>query len=126
MNNFLHEIINGEDLKKTRWQWRPRRWIIALIILAVILVAGGAVIRFSDVEPVWMSNFTIIVLILFAVWTVFYEREWPVWKRVLWVIGLWFAVGVMAFLPFALILAAVTMRRSTFFVEQAAKPPVSQ
>jgi hypothetical protein len=119
MSNNINEVAAGTEPVKTLWQWRSNRWIIALIILAAILIAGRVVIHFLDGERLWNANFHIIVLILFAVWTVFYEREWQVWKRVLWVIGLWFAVGVMPSTPFVLILSAMAMRRSIFFVEQA-------
>ena len=122
------------------WQWRPRRWKVALIIMAIVLVAGSAIIPFLPEEYNGNSdviyNFNFVVLLLFAIWTVFSEREWPIWKRILWIFGLWLAHGFMQFIPFgiitgpvgnylnnaliaSIILAIFTMRRSTFFVEPA-------
>lgn len=129
------------------WQWRPKRWKVFLIIMSIILVLGSAIIRFSAGDPQtwgndklnyhWIYNFNAIVLLLFAVWVAFSEREWPVWKRILWIIGLWFAQAFMQFIPFGIItfwlmggaisnisivtiiLIFFTMRRSTFFVEPA-------
>jgi len=139
MENLQTTTVSAQTSSETVWQWRSKRWKNALIILAVILVAGSLVIRFSaDDSQDWNYNFNVTVLILFAIWTVFYEREWPVWKRVLWIPGLWLAHGFIFILVgiitgrlglgsvfdatiVTLILVTLTMRRSTYFVEPA--PP---
>jgi hypothetical protein len=93
------------------WQWRPRRWKVALIIMAIVLVAGSAIIPFLPEEYNGNSdviyNFNFVVLLLFAIWTVFSEREWPIWKRILWIFGLWLAHGFMQFIPFGIITGPV-------------------
>ena len=134
MENLQTTTVSAQTSSETVWQWRSKRWKNALIILAVILVAGSLVIRFSaDDSQDWNYNFNVTVLILFAIWTVFYEREWPVWKRVLWIPGLWLANGFIFILVgiitgrlglgsvfdatiVTLILVTLTMRRSTYFV----------
>lgn len=125
------------------------RWKAALIIMGIFLTVGSLIILFSTGEPftfagkppdyLLLYNFNVIVFLLFAIWTAFSDREWPVWIRILWIIGLWLAHGFMQILPFgnivdrlaggfitnpttvAIILACFAMRRSTFFVEPA--PP---
>jgi capsular polysaccharide biosynthesis protein len=149
-----NELCSGAKVSsvtpsKKHWQWRPMRWKAALMIMGIVLAAGSAMILFSTGDPMTLGgeppddlllyNFNVMVFLLFAVWTTFSEREWPVWKRVLWIIGLWLAHGFMQIIPFgnimdrltgglvtnpttvAIILTCFAMRRSTFFVELA--PP---
>ncbi|MBP7232921.1 MAG: hypothetical protein KBA28_13430 [Syntrophaceae bacterium] len=150
-------MMNDESMKgttalpepsaKKRWQWRPMRWKVALIILAIVLTVGSNIIFFATGTPldkggkepdfVLAYNFNLIIFLLFVAWTAYTDREWPVWKRLLWMIVLWIMHGFMQILPFSIIvdrltggfvtnpttvsilLAFVSMRRSSFFVEPA-------
>lgn len=131
-------ILNS--CSKGAWQWRPKKWIRALIIMAIVLVAGSIIIRFLPEkykgESDLIYNFNVVVMLVFAGWTVIYERGWAIWKRIFWILGLWFAHGFMQLIlpkiiitPIdllinsaslaSIILIFFTMRRSTIFVEPA-------
>ena len=133
-------LVPSSSSSEIAWQWRPKRWIVTLIIVTIILVVGTMTIQFLPTEYKGESdliyNFNVAVLLLFALWSVFSEREWPIWKRVLWIIALWLVHGFMQLvLPIALIgpikelfnsasvasliLIVFAMRRSNFFVESA-------
>lgn len=139
LNNLYQSSLPKVSSQRI-WQWRPKRWRVAVVIMAIILVVGSAIIRFLPEEYKGDSdviyNFNIVALLLFAVWAAFSEREWPIWKRILWIIGLWLAHGFIQLIPFgiitgpmgvlvnnasiaSIILAFFTMRRSNFFVEPA-------
>lgn len=117
------------------WQWRPRRWKIALASFAIIGIMGGNAIRYGLETSKWEYNFIVILLLAAAVGAACTDRGWPAWKRILWIFGLWFLHGLMQYIPFgivtglltrglisnavltALILLVWVMWRSTFFVE---------
>jgi hypothetical protein len=120
------------------WQWRSGRWKIALGAFAIIGIVGGNAIRYGTEAYKWEYNFIVILLLAFAIGAAFTDRDWPVWKRIMWIFGLWILHGFMQFIPFgmitgiltmgmvsnatvsALILVLWAMRRSTFFVEPVA------
>ena len=120
------------------WQWRSGRWKIALGAFAIIGIVGGNAIRYGTQAYNWEYNFIVILLLAFAIGAAFTDRDWPVWKRIMWIFGLWILHGFMQFIPFgiitglltgglvsnaaisALILVVWAMRRSTFFVEPVA------
>lgn len=131
-------ILNS--CSKGAWQWRPKRWIRALIIMAIVLVAGTIIIRFLPEkykgESDLIYNFNVIVMLVFACWTAIYERDWAIWKRIFWILGLWFAHGFMQIILSIIIIAPInllvnsaslasiilmlfSMRHSTIFVEPA-------
>lgn len=117
------------------WQWRPRRWKVALASFAIIGIVGGNAIRYGLEAFNWEYNFIVILLLAAAVGAAFTDRDWPVSKRILWIFGLWFLHGAMQYIPLgivtglltrglisnavltALILLVWVMWRSTFFVE---------
>lgn len=121
------------------WQWRPKRWFIALYLLTLFLIIGSkAIFKLPGVHPGdahLVYNLNLVVLLLFAIFAAFSEREWPVWKRVLWILALWIVHGLMQLIPFGIIAGKLTngvvanptivsliliifvMRRSRFFVE---------
>ena len=123
------------------WQWRPQRWFIALYLLTLFLIIGSKVIfSLPGVHPGdahLVYNFNVVVLLLLAIFAAFSEREWPVWKRVLWIIALWIVHGLMQIIPFGIIAGKLTngvvanptivsliliifvMRRSRVFVKPA-------
>lgn len=147
MNEDLVKKTNSFQEKKPvkQWQWRPARRKAALIMLTIFLAVGsyiilivtGDAVKEIGKEPdfVLVYNFNVVVFLLFIIWTSFTDKEWPVWKRLLWVLGLWVLHGFMQILPFSILvdrltggfvtnpttvtilLAYVAMRRSSFFVE---------
>lgn len=98
---------------------------------------GGNAIRYGTKAYNWEYNFIVIMLLSLAIRTTFTDRDWPVWKRIMWIFGLWILHGFMQFTPFGIITGLLTggivsnavistlilvlwvMRRSTLFVEPA-------
>ena len=132
-------LASASSSSEISWQWRAKRWFIALYLLTIFLIIGSkALFSLPGVHPGdahLVYNFNLVVLLLFAIFAAFSEREWPVWKRVLWIIALWIVHGLMQIIPFGIITGRLTkdvvtnptvvsiilmffvMRRSRVFVE---------
>jgi len=132
-------VVSSSSSSEIAWQWRPKRWLIVLYLLTLFLIIGSKVIfSLLGVHPGdahLVYNFNVVVLLLFAIFAAFSEREWQVWKRVLWIIAMWIVHGLMQIIPFSIIAGKLTkgvvanptivsliliifvMRRSRFFVE---------
>lgn len=137
--NNNQSLGSASPSSEIAWQWRPKRWFIASYLLTLFLIIGSkAIFKLPGVHPGddhLVYNFNLVVLLLFAIFAAFSEREWPVWKRVLWIIGLWIVHGIMQLIPFGIITGKLTngvvsnptvvsiilivfvMRRSRVFVE---------
>ena len=132
-------LASASSSSEISWQWRAKRWFIALYLLTIFLIIGSkALFSLPGVHPGdahLVYNFNLVVLLLCAIFAAFSEREWPVWKRVLWIIALWIVHGIMQLIPFGIIAGKLTngvvanptivsliliifvMRRSRVFVE---------
>jgi hypothetical protein len=125
----------------TAEKWRPRRWWIALIAFWLISTVGAGIIARSGGTYSVESGFIIFIMLLYALFAAFTDKSWNVYKRIIWVIGIWIIHAILL-IPAGLIatliskphlvertaslIAAIplviwSMRRSKFFVSQNIK-----
>lgn len=122
-------------------KWRPKRWWIALIVFWFISTVGAGIIAGSGGTYSIESGFIVFVMLLFAIFAAFTDKGWNIYKRIIWVIGIWIMhafllipAGLIARLiskphlveRTASLIAAIplviwSMCRSKFFVTQAIK-----
>ena len=126
---------------ETAEKWRPKRWWIALIAFWLISTVGAGIIARSGGTYSVESGFIIFIMLLFALFAAFTDKSWNVYKRIIWVIGIWIIHAILL-IPAGLIatliskphfvertaslIAAIplviwSMRRSKFFVAQNIK-----
>lgn len=160
MDDVTREVTLDKEQPVVYWQFKPQRWWKTMIAFGYTGAAGTIIVRLItqklgmefDMEfdreyrwaTNWEYNFLAFMLLCFGVWATFTEREWPVWKRVIWIFGLLILQFLMKYIPFGIITGILTrgtvspyvigtmipllwaMSRSTYFVEQVVKPPQSE
>ena len=116
------------------WKWRGQRWRKAIIAFGIIALIGSRAIGYFTESYKWGSGFVVIMLLAVGIFAFSTEREWSLKKRVLWLCELPVIYFCLQFIPFgmitgllrlpigndvigAMMLALLTMRRSTWFVE---------
>jgi hypothetical protein len=133
----------SEENKKTKtyWKWKPNRWWLGLIVFCFISIIGAGVIaRIYGQE----SGFTIMTMMIFAIWAACTDRGWSIPIRIVWIFGIWIIHTLLSLpiafmlLPFAhsvgphlvdrgislfaaLPLVVWAMSRSKYFIESAGK-----
>ena len=149
------EVPLEKELPEVYWQFRPRRWWKTLITFGYTGTIGTLVVRIITRRSNhdmgfnreyswhnnWEYNLLALMLLSFGVWAAFTDRDWPVWKRILWIFALLILQFLMKFIPFGIITGILTMgmvspsvisamilvlwamRRSTYFVESVVAPP---
>jgi hypothetical protein len=122
-------------------KWKPKRWWVALIMFWFISTVGAGIIARTGGTYSVESGFIILIMLMFAIFAAITDKGWNIYKRIIWVIGLWI-IHALLMLPASLIatlvskphlverttslLAAIplviwSMRRSKFFIEQCIK-----
>jgi|APCry1669189204_1035204.scaffolds.fasta_scaffold111894_1 hypothetical protein len=142
------------ELPEEYWQFRPERWWKALLAFGCSGTVGTLIVRIITMRSNpemefnreyywynnWEYNFLALMIISFGVWAAFTDREWPVWKRIVWIFTLLILQFLMKFIPFGIVTGILTMgivspsvisamilvfwamRRSTYFVESVVEP----
>lgn len=117
------------------WKWRGKRWRNFIIVFGSIALIGSQAIGYATNSYIWGSIFINLLLLGVGVFAFKTEREWPVKKRILWLCELPIVYYFLQYIPFgiitgllrlpvgnnvicAMMLALLTMRRSTWFVER--------
>jgi hypothetical protein len=116
------------------WKWRGKRWRHATLAFGCIALAGSRALGYFTESYLWGEGFIVTLLLAVGVFAFKTEREWSLKKRILWLCELPIIYYFLQFIPFgmvtallripmggdvisAMLLATLTMRRSTWFVE---------
>lgn len=116
------------------WKWRGKRWRHATLLFCFIALAGSRALVYTTESYLWGAGFIVILLLAMGIFAFKTEREWSLKKRLLWLCELPIIYYFLQFIPFgmvtgllripvggdvisAVLLATLTMRRSTWFVE---------
>ncbi len=131
------QIVKNQITEK----WKPKRWWIALIAFWLISTIGAGIIARTSGNYSMENGFIILTMLIFAIFAAITDKSWNIYKRIIWVIGIWIIhafLMILASLIATLIskphlaerttslLAAIplviwSMRRSRFFIEQNIK-----
>ena len=130
-------MLSMKNENMRNWKWKPKRWLIWLISFWFISTIGAGIIARTGGSYEEESGFIIIIMLIFAIWAAFTDRDWSISRRIFWVIAVWIIHGFLL-VPMGIIavliskphlverttslLAAVplviwAMQRSRFFVE---------
>lgn len=124
--------MNIKNIVSSKWQWRPKRWWIFLIVFWLFSTSGGKYLFGIEPKTTEQAEFVTVMTFLVLIFAAITDREHTIPKRIFWVIIASMFYSVISLFLYllvgneaganifaSLIVVVIAMRLSKIFVEPA-------